>query len=212
MSRFDNFSLESWNCLSRSEQQILLQHSKGGLLRLCQGDIAAAHTKSVGAVVNAANPPMYQGGGGTNMALSNVIKDDVWNKAAEDSGTLATGGVASCPWELKEGVEAANARYLIHALGPIVKDPKQFELAEGLVYRAYSGVFNLAQQLGLDSVQMPFLSTGIYAQALSPSARVEWKRIVDNTIYQTILEAFDRDFREVILLDHGQVPWSAKCF
>lgn len=190
--------------------------SKAQLQLIC-GDISEKHTDSVGAVVNAANAKLLYGGGGTNQALSEVIDQKTWEAAASDYflknaiDFLVTSEVATCPWTLKKNhpENTAQAEYLFHCLGPLVSNDSDLDQAQVQVKQAYKNIFSKLDRLDLDSVQMPFLSMGIFASSLEPEKKELWQEKVYQATYSSILEAFDKypKLRQVILVEKHLLPW-----
>lgn len=102
--------MDGW---SRQGDQ-LTHHASGGVVLALQGDIAAKHTDSIKAVVNAANAELLYGGGGTNAALSKAVTHDCWTKGAEQilhqlqQDRLMPGQAGGCQWEaaFEHGLQA----------------------------------------------------------------------------------------------------------
>ena len=135
---------------------------EGGLiLEIVQGDLTE---ETVGAIVNAANEHLAHGGG-----VAGIIARRGGRTIQEESDA----------WVRQHGpvrhrepafTSAGNlpCRYVIHAVGPIwgsgYEDRK---LAD-----AVHGSLELAERLGLDSIALPAISTGIFGFPRERAARV----------------------------------------
>jgi O-acetyl-ADP-ribose deacetylase (regulator of RNase III) len=119
------------------------------LLEVVVGDIT---TLDVGAIVNAANSELRPGGG-----VCGAIY-----RAAGDALVDASGDLAPCPTgevRVTPGFDL-KAAYVIHAVGPVWQGGGHGEdvhLAD-----CYRRAIEAADELGLDSIAFPAISTGIY--------------------------------------------------
>lgn len=179
----------------------------------------------IGAVVNAANSTMYYGGGGTNRGLSDVSDEDAWNKNAADylnqngkkrldvTECAAVPFPAPAPGKVKAG--QIDAKYLFHVLGPELSEPPQLEQAQQEVYQAYKIAFGECRRLGLTSVQLPLISTGIFASVLDEKNLKKWKEMVDAALFRALKEesqnANDPEVTVVLVgwspENPGHLPW-----
>jgi O-acetyl-ADP-ribose deacetylase len=129
-----------------AHQKIKASHC---LLEVVEGDITAL---AVGAIVNAANSGLRPGGGVCG-AIYRVAGDDLV-AAAEDLAPCPAGEVRVTPgFDLK-------AAYVIHAVGPVWQGGGQDE--DRLLAECYRKAIEAADELGLDSIAFPAISTGIY--------------------------------------------------
>ena len=115
------------------------------------GDLVALPFR-VGAVVNAANEDLAAGGG-----VCGVIF-----RAAGPDLQSACDKVAPCPTGEARITPAfaINAEFIIHAVGPKYRDGSAAERA--LLASAYTSALQLADDVGLESIAFPAISTGIY--------------------------------------------------
>ena len=115
------------------------------------GDLVALPFR-VGAVVNAANEDLAAGGG-----VCGVIF-----RAAGPDLQSACDKVAPCPTGEARITPAfaINAEHIIHAVGPKYRDGSAAERA--LLASAYTSALQLADDVGLESIAFPAISTGIY--------------------------------------------------
>jgi O-acetyl-ADP-ribose deacetylase len=116
-------------------------------IRLVQGDITLAETD---AIVNAANS--YLGhGGGVAAAISRrggpaiERESDAIGFCAEGDAVVTGGGNLA-------------ARYVIHTVGPKGDDPAGDEKLASAVHRS----LERAEELGLESISFPAISSGIF--------------------------------------------------
>jgi O-acetyl-ADP-ribose deacetylase (regulator of RNase III) len=133
--------------------QMVREHifSSGQKLQLAQGDITE---QSVDAIVNAANAHLAHGAG---VAGAIVRKGGPAIQAESDQWVRAHGLVSHSKPAYTHGGELP-CRYVIHAVGP-----RWGEGEEQLKLRqAIDGSLSLACELGLASVALPAISTGIF--------------------------------------------------
>ena len=128
---------------------------------LIKGDITEVEAD---AIVNAANRYLKHGGG---VAGAIVRKGGYEIQRESDEyvrrhGPLPVGGVAvTSAGKLK-------AKYVIHAVGPVYGDPRGDEkLAE-----AIRNSLSKAEELGLRSIALPAISTGVYGYPLKKCAEI----------------------------------------
>lgn len=131
------------------------------MIELCQGDITA---QKVDAIVNAANSRLA-GGGGVDGAIhrrggGEIMRD---TDARYPDGCPTGSAVISVAGRLE-------ARYVIHAVGPVWSGGKRGEA--DLLAGAYRRSLELAVEHGCRSVAMPALSTGAYRFPMEEAARI----------------------------------------
>ncbi len=117
------------------------------VLRVLQGDLTEAQTD---AIVNAANSHLQHGGGVAGAIVragGRQIQDE-----SDKTGFVPEGEVAVT------GAGALAAKYVIHAVGPRGGDPQ----ADEKLTNAVQNSLNKADELGLASVSMPAISSGIF--------------------------------------------------
>ncbi len=142
--------------------------SPGKIFQLVQGDITA---ESTDAIVNAANENLIHGagvagaislrGGPEIQTESNAwVREHGPVSHAEPAWT--TGGKLPC-------------RYVIHAVGPEWRNPqsaKEIEITDGNLDSAVRGSLHLADELELESISFPAISTGIFGFPKERAAKV----------------------------------------
>jgi O-acetyl-ADP-ribose deacetylase (regulator of RNase III) len=124
-----------------------------------RGDIT---TFAVDAIVNAANEPLWPGGG-----VCGAI-----HRAAGPALAEACREVAPCPTgeaRLTPGF-ALPARHVIHAVGPVWHGGDRGEPA--LLAGAYRAALVLARAHGLRRLAFPAISTGVYGYPLEPACAI----------------------------------------
>jgi O-acetyl-ADP-ribose deacetylase (regulator of RNase III) len=155
------------------------------ILRALRADIT---TLEVDAIVNAANSSLL-GGGGVDGAIHRA------------------GGIGlTSECRLLHGCETGEAkvtrghglpaRYVIHTVGPVWQGGNSGEAA--LLASCYRNSFARAEELGLQTIAFPAISTGIYGYPKDDAARiaVETVRAFDATsVREVIFCCFSEDDR-----------------
>ena len=139
----------------------------GGLtLQLVQGDITAETTE---AIVNAANEDLKHGAGVAG-AISRGGGPDI--QAESDAWVQKHGpvGYAKPAWT-KGG--RLPSRYVIHAVGPVWGDGDE----DAKLKAAVTGSLRVADELGLKSISLPAISTGIFGFPKEGAAGIMIKAI-----------------------------------
>lgn len=137
----------------------LLWHERvgGRDLLVLRGDLTE---QRVEAIVNAANAQLSHGGG---LAAAIVrkggeeIQAESWAKAPLAVGEATVTGAGRLP-----------CRYVIHAVGPRWGEGEE----EAKLRRAVRSALARAEELGLASVALPAISTGIFGYPKGPGCRV----------------------------------------
>lgn len=134
----------------------------GTLLQLVRGDITLETTD---AIVNAANERL-QHEGGVAWSISRrggpaiQAESDAWVQShgpvRHDAPAWTSGGRLAC-------------RYVIHAVGPLWSETEE---AEAKLAAAVAGSLRAADELGLESISMPAISTGIFGFPKEHAARI----------------------------------------
>jgi O-acetyl-ADP-ribose deacetylase (regulator of RNase III) len=134
----------------------------GGVdLQLVQGDLTE---ERVDAIVNAANAHL-QHGGGVAGAISHRGGPQI--QAESDAWVRQHGPVRHAePAHTSGG--ALPCRYVIHAVGPVWGEGDE----DAKLAAAVSGSLRSAERLGLRSIALPAISTGIYGFPKGRAARV----------------------------------------
>ncbi len=121
----------------------------GKVIEIVRGDLTAETTD---AIVNAANEHLRHGGG---VAGAIVRKGGREIQAESDAiGHVPTGSAAVT------GAGSLPARYVIHAVGPVWRGGGHDE--ETLLESAVRSALEKAAELGLASVALPAVSSGIF--------------------------------------------------
>lgn len=151
----------------------------GQTLQIVQGDIT---TEEVDAIVNAANERL-QHGGGVAWAISKRGGPAIQKESDE---WIRTKGTVSHAYPAWTSGGQLPAKYVIHAVGPIWDEQRGAAMgteADSKLKDAVNGTLQVADQLGLHSIALPAISTGIYGFPKERAAKV-------------ILEAIDSYFKE----------------
>ena len=140
--------------------------SKGTTLQIVHGDLTLETTD---AIVNAANKRLQHGGG-------------VAGKISKQGGPVIQ--EESNAWVRKHGhVQYAHpawtsagqlpAKYVIHAVGPVWGEGDE----ETKLAAAVQGALRVADELGLKSLALPAISTGIFGFPIDRAAKVILKAL-----------------------------------
>lgn len=126
---------------------ILERAAGSGTIRIVQGDITLAHTD---AIVNAANQFLKHGGG---VAGAIVRRGGAVIQQESDE-------VGYCPEGEAVVTHAGSlsAKYVIHAVGPHGGDPE----GDAKLTCAVQSSLARAEELGLTSISLPAISSGIF--------------------------------------------------
>jgi len=142
---------------------IIKEHTlpSGQTIQIAQGDLTL---EDVDAIVNAANEHLQHGGGVAWAILrrgGDVIQDesDAWVRAH---------GLVSHAHPAWTSGGRLPARYVIHAVGPVWGAGEE----DVKLTAAVTGCLQVADGLGLQSVAMPAISTGIFGFPKERAARV----------------------------------------
>ena len=194
-------------------------------LHLLKGDIADTDIlNQVGAAVNAANPVMYHGGGGTNWAFSTVIDKQDWDKQVDawkkrtNKSELSVSEV--CVFDTPDAQERKiivfkkipRAPLLMQVLGPDLSDEKERSTkliiaSKGAIRQAYINIFNACRERKITSVLLPLLSAGIFAGPYF--GKSEWSEAISEALCEAIAgelgnsESSITDFK---VIDYSQYP------
>ena len=165
------------------------EKTDSGVLRILQGDITVAGTDTI---VNAANSHLQHGGGVAAAIVRRGGK--VIQEESDRIGFVPEGEVAVTM------AGALAARYVIHAVGPKGSDPQGDEKLE----RAVANSLNKAAELGLASISLPAISSGIFgfpkdrcAEILIATARRYLSDNPDSSLGQIDFVLFDDETAEI---------------
>jgi len=156
-------------------------------LELVEGDITELNTD---AIVNAANERLAHGGGVAGV-ISRKGGPAIQRESSEwvrRHGRVRTGSATIT------SAGRLEARYVIHAVGPIYgSTPRPAELLASAVRAA----LRLADEHKLRSIALPAISTGIFGYPMEEAARVMLRTTIEYLQAQTGLE-------RVVLCLHGR--------
>ena len=154
---------------------------------IIKGDIAYLPFH-VDAIVNAANSALVPGGG-VDGAINKKAGPELGRDMLKFGGTPTGTAVYTSAFDL-------NADYVIHAVGPKYQDGEHGE-AE-LLAAAYQSIMKLAQKLEVNSLAIPFLSTGVYGYPLEEAINIAVENVkkfdLDARIY---FVAFDESTEKI---------------
>jgi len=173
-------------------------------INVIKGDITEIEAD---AIVNAANSFLRHGGG---VALAIVQKGGyIIQKESEEyvkkHGIVPEGGVAVT------GAGRLKAKYVIHAVGPVYGDPE----GDKKLYSAFRSALLKADELGLKSIALPAISTGVFGYPYEKCAELlvkalkEFDMISKNVskvivclylekAYETFVKVFNKHFKSSI--------------
>ena len=156
-------------------------------ISVIKGDIAYLPFH-VDAIVNAANSALVPGGG-VDGAINKKAGPDLGRAMLKFGGTPTVTAVYTSAFDL-------NADYVIHAVGPKYQDGEHGE--EELLSNAYQSVMKLAQKLEVNSLAIPFLSTGVYGYPLEDAVKVAVETVKKFDLEARIyFVAFDESTEEI---------------
>jgi O-acetyl-ADP-ribose deacetylase (regulator of RNase III) len=141
--------------------------ASGQTLQLVQGDITIETTD---AIVNAANEHL-QHGGGVAGTISHRGGPDI---QAESDAWVQTHGPV--PHEAPAWTSGGYlpCRYVIHAVGPVWGEDEDEDTK---LAKAVTGALRVADELGLKSLAMPAISTGIFGFPKERAAKIFFSAI-----------------------------------
>ena len=170
--------------------EILFEHlfPSNKIFQIVQGDIT---TEKVDAIVNAANSQL-QHGGGVAWTISRRGGDIIQRESRE---WIQKNGEVSHAQPAYTSAGVLPCRYVIHAVGPIWGDgDEDAKLAD-----AITGSLRVASDLGLASVSLPAISTGIFGFPKERAAR-----IIFSSIENYLTQNADASLKQVRLILYGQ--------
>ena len=166
-------------------------------IQIIDGDITK---QAVDAIVNAANNSLL-GGGGVDGAIHRAAGPELLEE------TRRIGGCPTGAARVSKGYHLP-AQWVIHTVGPIWTGGDRHE-AE-LLARCYQNCFKAAQELGIQSIAFPSISTGAYGFPLERAteiALVETQRILekDRILTQVLFVCFGERVLKVYQKVYRQV-------
>lgn len=154
-----------------------------GNISVVRSDITLLETD---AIVNAANNHLSAGGGVCGAIFSAAGYSEL-KAACDEIGFCNTGSAVVTP------AFSLNAKYIVHAVGPIWRGGDQDE--EKLLYSAYYSSLTAAAEKGCRSIAFPLVSAGIYGYPSEEAWRIALTACRDFT------ENTDMDVRFAVLSD-----------
>jgi len=150
--------------------KVLKEHvfPSGQRLQIVQGDFTV---EAVDAIVNAANAYLKHGGG---VAAAISRKGGPQIQEESDAWVRQHGPVTHAVPAVT-GAGQMPARYVIHAVGPVWGEGDE----DAKLRRAVQGSLKRAGELGLASIALPAISTGIFGFPKERAAVVIYKAIRD---------------------------------
>lgn len=137
-------------------------------------------------IVNTANPEPICASG-TDRAIYDAAGREQLLAERKQIGRIARGEIAVT------GAYSLNAKYIIHTVGPVWKDGKQYEF--DILENCYRKSLQKAVELKCKSIAFPLISTGVYGfpkdKALQIAVSVFSEFLMENDI-QIILVVFDK--------------------
>jgi len=147
---------------------VLIEHTlpSSQTLQIVQGDITA---EQVDAIVNAANEHLQHGGG---LAWAIVQRGGEGIQQESDAWVRKHGPLSHAE---PAYTSAGNlpCKYVIHAVGPVWGDGDE----DAKLAAAVTGSLRVADELGLSSIAMPAISTGIFGFPKERAAGVTFAAI-----------------------------------
>ena len=131
------------------------------------GDLTASDAE---AIVNAANPTLL-GGSGVDGAIHAAAGPELLAECRTLHGCETGQAKLTRGYRLK-------ARYVIHTVGPIWQGGNHGEAAA--LAACYRSCLDLARAHGIDSVDFPSISTGVYGYPMAQAASVALKVIMED--------------------------------
>ena len=154
-----------------------------GNISVVRSDITLLETD---AIVNAANNHLSAGGGVCGAIFSTAGYSEL-KAACDEIGFCNTGFAVVTP------AFSLNAKYIVHAVGPIWRGGDQDE--DKLLYSAYYSSLTAAAEKGCRSIAFPLVSAGIYGYPSEEAWRIALTACRDFT------ENTDMDVRFAVLSD-----------
>ena len=154
----------------------------GERVQIVEGDITK---QEVDAIVNAANTSLL-GGGGVDGAIHRTAGPELLEE------TRKIGGCPTGEARVSKGYKLP-AKWVIHTVGPIWAGGNRDE--ENLLANCYRNSFKAAQDLGIQSIAFPSISTGAYGFPLERATEIaleETKKFLetDKTLTNVVFVCF----------------------
>ena len=162
-------------------------------IQIVEGDITK---QKVDAIVNAANTSLL-GGGGVDGAIHRAAGPELLEETRKIGGCPTGEARASKGYKLP-------AKWVIHTVGPIWAGGGRNE--ENLLANCYKNSFKAAQDLGIQSVAFPSISTGAYGFPLQRATEIaleETRKFLESD--KTLTKVVFVCFGETVLNTYKQV-------
>ncbi|MFH1349418.1 MAG: O-acetyl-ADP-ribose deacetylase [Pseudomonadota bacterium] len=156
-------------------------------VQIVEGDITQ---QGVDAIVNAANTSLL--GGGVDGAIHRAAGPELLDETRKIGGCPTGEARASKGYRL-------HARYVIHTAGPIWAGGHKNE--ENLLASCYKNSFKAGQELGLQTIAFPSISTGAYGFPLERATEIaltETKKFLET----------DKNLTKVVFVCFGEKAFS----
>jgi O-acetyl-ADP-ribose deacetylase (regulator of RNase III) len=141
--------------------------NSGQSVQLVRGSITV---EEVDAIVNAANSHLAHGGG----LAGAIVREGGYEIQKESDAWVRQHGRVSHAEPAYTGAGRLPCRYVIHAVGPVWGEGDE----DAKLAAAVSGSLRLADRLGLSSIALPAISTGIFGFPKERAAGVIWQAIL----------------------------------
>ncbi len=129
------------------------------VIEIAEGDITK---QNVDAIVNAANNSLLGGGG-----VDGAIHRSAGPELIAETRTL--GGCPTGEARVSRGYKLP-AKWVIHTVGPVWRGGGNNE--DNLLAGCYKNSFAAAEKLGVKTIALPSISTGVYGFPLERAARI----------------------------------------
>ena len=158
--------------------------------RVVVGDITRLDEQGIAAdaIVNAANEHLAAGSGVCG-AIFAAAGHRALGAACAEIGRCPTGSAVATP---AFGLEGHGVAHVIHAVGPVFGATSP-EDADALLASAYRSVLAVAEDLGVHTVAVPAISTGIYGFPERRAAAIAVRECTthEGALTEVLLVAFD---------------------
>src|SRR5512139_167540 len=166
--------------------------TKGRRLEIAQGDLTE---EPLDAIVNAANAHLQHGGG----VAGAIVRKGGYQIQEESNAWVRKYGPVSHAQPAYTSAGRLPCRYVIHAVGPVWGEGDE----DARLAAAVSGSLAVASRLGLRSIALPAISTGIFGFPKDRAARIILASILgylrgnpESSLTQVRLTLFDQETLE----------------
>ncbi len=170
--------------------EVILEHPlpNNKIFQIVQGDITA---EKIDGIVNAANSQLEHGGG-VAWTISRRGGDIIQCESRE---WIAKHGEVSHAQPAYTSAGDLPCKYIVHAVGPIWGDGNE----DAKLADAVTGSLRVASDLGLASLSLPAISTGIFGFPKERAANIIFSSVED---YLT--KNADTSLKQIRLILYGQ--------